>query len=276
MATILCVEDEAHLREDIVEDLQDAGHETYQARDGQEGLQMILRHKPDVVISDISMPRMDGRQLVGKLRSEHPEYSDMPFIFLTAFTDKKDVLDGLKIGADDYLTKPVDYELLQIKVATLLRQTGRMIDRRQQEQVKLYKALSKEDSNTEPAPEPTYDIPAHSFVLVGESDNGLWNIQRQLEDLGQSVHVFTSGRSFLDKVDMLSADVVMLWLQSDDMQAPMIATLTKSKQMKTVVVLPASMKGPMIPQKMNGVLDLVALPLTTEDLVGKIKTWLDC
>ena len=276
MATILCVEDEAHLREDIVEDLQDAGHQTYQARDGQEGLQMILRHKPDVVISDISMPRMDGRQLVGKLRSEHPEYSDMPFIFLTAFTDKKDVLDGLKIGADDYLTKPVDYELLQIKVATLLRQTGRMIDRRQQEQVKLYKALSNEQASAEPAPEPTYDLPEHSFVLVGESDNGLWSVQRQLEDLGQSVHVFTSGRSFLDKVDTLEADVVLLWLQSDDMQAPMIATLTKSKKMKTVVVLPASMKGPMIPQKMNGVLDLVALPLATEDLVGKIKSWLGC
>lgn len=276
MATILCVEDEAHLREDIVEDLQDAGHQTYQARDGQEGLQMILRHKPDVVISDISMPRMDGRQLVGKLRSEHPEYSDMPFIFLTAFTDKKDVLDGLKIGADDYLTKPVDYELLQIKVATLLRQTGRMIDRRQQEQVKLYKALSNEQASAEPAPEPTYDLPEHSFVLVGESDNGLWSVQRQLEDLGQSVHVFTSGRSFLDKVDTLEADVVLLWLQSDDMQAPMIATLTKSNKMKTVVVLPASMKGPMIPQKMNGVLDLVALPLATEDLVGKIKGWLGC
>ncbi len=278
MATILCIEDEAHLREDIAEDLEDAGHDTFQARDGVEGLQMILRHKPDVVISDISMPRMDGRQLVAKLRSEHPEYSDMPFIFLTAFTDKKDMVEGLKIGADDYLTKPVDYEMLQIKIASVLRQAGRMIDRRQKEQVRLYKSLIKDEATAASQAEakPSYDLPHHEFVLVGASDPGLWAIQRQLEDLGQTVRIFTSGRAFLDKSEDLKSDFVLLWLQSDDMQAPMIATMIKSLGMKTIVVIPEALAGPMANQEMNGTCDLVALPLDTDQLAAKIKKWIAC
>lgn len=276
MATILCIEDEAHLREDIAEDLEDAGHDTFQARDGIEGLQMILRHKPDVVISDISMPRMDGRQLVAKLRSEHPEYSDMPFIFLTAFTDKKDMVEGLKIGADDYLTKPVDYEMLQIKIASVLRQAGRMIDRRQKEQVRLYKSLTSDEATVaaQAPAKPSYDIAQHEFVLVGTSDPGLWAIQRQLEDLGQTVRIFTSGRAFLEKSEELKSDFVLLWLQSDDMQAPMIATMIKSLGMKTIVVIPESLAGPMANQQMNGTCDLVALPLDTDKLAAKIKEWI--
>lgn len=278
MATILCIEDEAHLREDIAEDLEDAGHDTFQARDGVEGLQMILRHNPDVVISDISMPRMDGRQLVAKLRSEHPEHSDMPFIFLTAFTDKKDMVEGLKIGADDYLTKPVDYEMLQIKIESVLRQAGRMIDRRQKEQVRLYKSLISDEAAAaaQAQPKPSYDLPSHEFVLVGASDPGLWAVQRQLEGLGQTVRIFTSGRAFLEKCEELKSDFVLLWLQSDDMQAPMIATMIKSLGMKTIAVIPEALAGPMANQEMNGTCDLVALPLDTDKLATKIKEWIDC
>lgn len=271
MTTVLCVEDEKDLREYIVEELEDNGLETYEARDGVEGLQMVLRHKPDIVVSDISMPRMSGLELVRQVRQDHPELADMPFIFLTAFTDREDMLEGLESGADDYLTKPVDFEMLRTKVATALRQSQRMIERKQEQQVKLYKALTA--SVPEQTPEPKQTLPKHKLILVGESNPGLWDVQHALEALGQDVRVFTSGLSFLKKVETLEVDAILLWLHTDDMQGPMIAAMNKSRGQKTIVVLPENMPDGRTPE-MNGVHDVVHLPLSNQVLVTKLKRWL--
>lgn len=271
MTTVLCVEDEKDLREYIVEELEDNGHQTYEARDGVEGLQMVLRHKPDLVVSDISMPHMSGLEFVKQVRLDHPELADMPFIFLTAFTDREDMIEGLDSGADDYLTKPVDFELLRMKVATSLRQSQRMIERKQQQQVKLYKALTAADPKQ--TLEVKHTLPKHNLILVGESGPGLWDVQHELETLGQDVRVFTSGMSFLKKIETCEVDVILLWLQTDDMQGPMIASMNKSRGHKTIVVLPECVQGGVTPQ-MNGVHDIVCLPLSGEELATKLKTWL--
>ncbi len=126
MAKILCIEDEAMIRGQIVEELQDAGYEVVEAEDGRHGLEMLLEHQPNIVISDVSMPNMDGRELLSKVRSELPQFADMPFIFLTAFSDRKDVLSGLDLGVDDYLTKPIDFDILLGKVKALLTQVERI------------------------------------------------------------------------------------------------------------------------------------------------------
>ncbi|GAB4226039.1 MAG: hypothetical protein Kow0032_02860 [Methyloligellaceae bacterium] len=123
---ILCIEDEADLREDIAEELGDAGYRVLQAADGQEGLQMMLDHRPDLVLSDITMPRMDGHTLLTTVRRDHPKLGAVPFIFVSALSDHQDLIDGLKIGADDYLTKPVDYDLLLAKVDTALQRVERI------------------------------------------------------------------------------------------------------------------------------------------------------
>lgn len=271
MTTVLCVEDEKDLREYIVEELEDNGLQAYEARDGVEGLQMVLRHKPDIVVSDISMPRMSGLELLKQVRQDHPELADMPFIFLTAFTDRGDMLEGLESGADDYLTKPVDFEMLRMKVATALRQSQRMIERKQQQQIKLYKALTAADP--EQTPEPKQTLPKHKLILVGESSRGLWGVQHELEALGQDVRVFTSGLSFLKKAETCEADAILLWLHTDDMQGPMIASVNKSRGHKTIVVLPENMPDGKTPE-MNGVHDVVRLPLSNQDLVAKLKLWL--
>ncbi len=126
MATILCIEDEKMVREDIVEELEDLGYNVLVADDGLDGLNMILEHKPDLVICDITMPRMDGFQLLGEIRKNYKLMADMPFIFLSALADDKHVLSGLKEGADNYLTKPVDFELLKATVEASLRQMERI------------------------------------------------------------------------------------------------------------------------------------------------------
>jgi len=107
MATILCIEDVCELRCDIVEELEEAGYNVLQAGDGEEGLRMILEHKPDLVLCDITMPRMDGLQLLKEIRNNYPLLAEMPIILLSALADRERVLDGLQQGADAYLTKQI-------------------------------------------------------------------------------------------------------------------------------------------------------------------------
>ena len=122
MTTILCIEDEAQLREEITEGLIEAGYEVVHASDGNEGLEMIRKHSPSLVLSDISMPHKDGFQLLKEIRETYPLFAFMPFIFLSALADKERVLTGLKDGADAYITKPFDFELLLAKIEASLRQ----------------------------------------------------------------------------------------------------------------------------------------------------------
>jgi len=120
MITILCVEDEKPVRDLIVEELNDAGLRTLEAENGRHGLEMILKHRPDIVISDITMPEMDGTQLLAEVQINHPEFSNMPFIFLTALADREKMLEGLRAGADNYLTKPIDFDVLMAKIQGLI------------------------------------------------------------------------------------------------------------------------------------------------------------
>ncbi len=125
-ATILCIDDEALLREDIVEELQDEGYRVLQASNGEEGLKQILQHHPDLVICDITMPRKNGYELLKEVRGEHGISAEMPFIFLSALADKEHIVAGLKMGADNYMTKPVDFDVLRVKVKACLRQVERI------------------------------------------------------------------------------------------------------------------------------------------------------
>jgi DNA-binding response OmpR family regulator len=120
MITILCVEDEKAVRDLLVEELQDAGIRTLEAENGRHGLEMILKNRPDIVISDITMPEMDGTELLAELQINHPEFSNMPFIFLTALADREKMLEGLRAGADNYLTKPIDFDVLMAKIQGLI------------------------------------------------------------------------------------------------------------------------------------------------------------
>ena len=125
-ATILCIDDETLLREDIVEELEDEDYKVLQASDGHEGLKLILSHRPDLVICDITMPRKNGYELLKEVRGEHGISGEMPFIFLSALADKEHVVAGLKLGADNYMTKPVDFDVLRVKVKACLRQVDRI------------------------------------------------------------------------------------------------------------------------------------------------------
>ena len=143
MSTVLCIEDEQDLLDDICELMESAGHDVLQASDGQAGLEMILKYKPDLVISDISMPRKNGKELLKEIRTSYDMFEDMPFILLSALSSKEDVLEGIDLGADDYLTKPVDYELLERKVHARLREVERIKKKSDEALLKLFKVMSE-------------------------------------------------------------------------------------------------------------------------------------
>ena len=109
---ILCIEDDRETAALIAEELVDRGYVVTVAHDGREGLAAILRTMPDLVLSDISMPVMSGFELLERLTALAPRFAHMPFVFLTALTDRDNELKGRQLGADDYVTKPIDFELL--------------------------------------------------------------------------------------------------------------------------------------------------------------------
>lgn len=105
MTRILIIEDSSDLRDDIVETLSLEGYETLGAENGLIGVQLAHEFKPDLIVCDIAMPELDGYGVLEQLRKD-PTSATIPFIFLTAKTDRSNVRHGMVLGADDYLTKP--------------------------------------------------------------------------------------------------------------------------------------------------------------------------
>jgi DNA-binding response OmpR family regulator len=122
---ILCIEDDRETAALIAEELIDRGYAVTLAHDGREGLTAILKTMPDLVLSDISMPIMSGFELLERLIALAPRFSRMPFIFLTALTDRDNELKGRQLGADDYVTKPIDFEVLATIITARLAGVAR-------------------------------------------------------------------------------------------------------------------------------------------------------
>ncbi|MDP9013646.1 MAG: response regulator [Pseudomonadota bacterium] len=122
---ILCIEDDRDTASLICEELVDRGFEVRAAYNGRDGLAAILTEAPDLVLSDIGMPGMSGFELLRTLTSMEPRFEKMPFVFLTALGDLDSELKGWHLGADDYLTKPVDYDVLAALISARLARVAR-------------------------------------------------------------------------------------------------------------------------------------------------------
>jgi DNA-binding response OmpR family regulator len=127
MKKILIIEDNDEVRENTAEILELSNYEVITAANGKLGVEAALQHKPDLIVCDIMMPVLDGYGVL-HLLSKHEETATIPFIFLTAKSEKADLRKGMELGADDYLTKPFDgIELLnavevRLKKAEALKQ----------------------------------------------------------------------------------------------------------------------------------------------------------
>lgn len=124
MKKLLLVEDDPNLGSLLQEYLMSKNYPTDWAKDGQEGWDMFLSDRYDLCIFDVMMPKKDGFALAKEVRMSGK--SEVPIIFLTAKSMKEDTIQGLKIGGDDYLTKPFDREVLLARIEAVLRRYQRM------------------------------------------------------------------------------------------------------------------------------------------------------
>ena len=117
---ILVVEDDKEIQDLIVYFLTNAGYEVDRADDGLEGLKLLKEKKHSLVVLDLMLPYLDGKNFTKIVKDISSEYGDPIIIMLTAKTEIEDVLEGLEIGADDYMKKPFDPRELVLRVKKLL------------------------------------------------------------------------------------------------------------------------------------------------------------
>ncbi|HLN78079.1 MAG TPA: response regulator transcription factor [Nocardioidaceae bacterium] len=121
MPNVLVVDDDHTVREVVVSYLRAGGHQVYEAGDGESALATLRDARADLVVLDLMLPGIDGLEVCRRLR----ETSDVPVIMLTALGEETDRVVGLKLGADDYVTKPFSPRELVLRVDSVLRRVGR-------------------------------------------------------------------------------------------------------------------------------------------------------
>jgi len=129
--TILVVDDEEDLLDLIEYNLKKEGFAVLKAEDGKEGMNMAREHSPNLVLLDIMMPKMDGLEVVERMRADN-KLKHIPIIFLTARGDEKTEVEGLDKGGDDYITKPISTTKLISRIKAVLRrfeETEEMTDK---------------------------------------------------------------------------------------------------------------------------------------------------
>ena len=126
--TVVVVEDESSISEPLAEALGREGFDVHVAATGAEGLALISAHEPAIVLLDVMLPDMDGRDICRTLRRD----SDIPIIMLTARGQETDRIVGLEIGADDYIVKPFSFAELVARMRAVLRRSRTLTDQTSQ------------------------------------------------------------------------------------------------------------------------------------------------
>ena len=125
MKKILVVEDNAEVRENLEEILELSGYEVVTAKDGKVGVEKALKNPPDLILCDVMMPQLDGFGVLNIL-SKKSATANVPFVFLTAKTEKSDLRRGMNLGADDYVTKPFYKDELLDVIDTRLKKSEKL------------------------------------------------------------------------------------------------------------------------------------------------------
>lgn len=282
MTTIVYIEDEAGIRQDVSEELREANYNVIEADNGIDGLAAIRGHRPDLVLCDISMPGMSGLELLSEVRKGDPLYRDLPFIFLTALADRSDIINGKKIGADDYLTKPIDLELLLVTIDTRLRQIKSFEEKKNRQLVKLYLTLTGDDAM------PDVNVPQGIMAGNEEETSGsglaitiiaddLFDSQEvvsMFEAQGHDVVSMNSGRKFLDILETgVLPDLVLMTLHTVDLAAPLLIKLLKDTyraQFPVLLLIPHDMTK-MVDEEQRGLFDgHIVFPCTAAEFSAEI------
>lgn len=142
MKKILLIDDEEKILNQLKKFLQFEGYTVFTASNGKQGIEAVQKHLPDLILCDIMMPEIDGRKVLEVIR-QNPLTAAIPFIFITAKTEKQDFRLGMELGADDYLTKPFTTDELFRAINTRLSKQDQQKQIAQQKMEELQKNISQ-------------------------------------------------------------------------------------------------------------------------------------
>ncbi len=200
---ILLVDDEPGLREAVQAYLEDSGFSVMTASNAAEGLQLLEQRPPDLIISDVMMPQVDGYQFLKQVR-ERPRFQSLPFVFLTARGMTSDRIQGYKAGCDDYLAKPFDPDELVAIVENRLERRAAANDANESEnpditdlasQIAEIKALLTQKPGIVQTPPPIrVDLTPREQSVLNLVAKGLMNkeIARHLDTSVRNVEKYVS------------------------------------------------------------------------------------
>ena len=191
---ILLVEDDVNFGTVLRDYLQLNGYKVVLARNGLEGFEKFKKNEFDTCILDVMMPYKDGFTLAKEIRSNN---KSIPIVFLTAKSMKEDVLKGYKIGADDYLTKPFDAEILLKKLEVLIQRTEKSVQKSKPKSrivigdfifnPRLRTLTYKKDTPTNLSPKES-----QLLLMLVETQNDLLSRNKALEEIWNDDNYFTS------------------------------------------------------------------------------------
>lgn len=130
---ILCVEDEEDIQELVTYNLIKAGFRVVCAASGEEGIEKLGSDRPDLVVLDLMLPGMNGLELCQTMKRIE-SLKDIPIIMLTAKGEESDIITGLNLGADDYVTKPFSPKVLVVRIKTILRRQAESLAQRKKDE----------------------------------------------------------------------------------------------------------------------------------------------
>jgi len=183
--SVLIVEDDNDLRE-FIKTILASEYQIYEAADGVDGWEKAIKFTPDFVVSDIMMPRMDGIELLQKLKTDL-RTSHIPVVLLTAKTTIESKLEGLSYGADDYITKPFSVPYFQARIANLIQQRKQLHE--------YFRAQLIPNKTIDFNPQP-YSITSHDEEMMKKVmmliEENMENSEFSVEELGQCVQMSRS------------------------------------------------------------------------------------
>lgn len=288
MTTILCIEDEPDMRELIVTRVDSAGYHVLEAGTAAEGLAIIQRHRPDLTLCDVRLPDMSGYDLLMELRFHQPKAALMPFIFLTGLDDRAHRLKGLALGAGDYITKPIDFELLLAVIHTHLTMVSRVRERHEEELVRLYRALAADGGR---ALAEVGEGP-HALNLVSAGDTvdagaplvmgacaDTDTVRRMKEAVGRAGLRFfgsTSGVQVLRVAEKHPPAVALLSYQTEDMIGALLAREMRLRSPSTgcIQIAPPELGRLPDPSRLPDIDDSIFFPCADQDLFRALTPWL--
>ncbi|WNZ22853.1 response regulator transcription factor [Leptolyngbya sp. NK1-12] len=190
MKKVLIVDDDITLRTALTRYLQNRGYSVQEATSGVEGLNLFEQNPPDVVVSDVLMPEMDGLEFCRRLRATRSGQL-VPFIFLSTRKDVDDRVQGHQMGADDYLVKPFDPKELVAKIEAQLERSRRI----HAEIIRLMQQSHFANSATPPTPPEVPPSPPQPLPLTPAEEKVFWEVIQGFTNKQIGDRLFVSPRT---------------------------------------------------------------------------------